>query len=118
MEWDEPLGEAEDEEGFAGSLVQYAGQTVQLWPEDGAFALRWEGDLLGRLSRPGEHMVAETPEGRWEIRRPRRSIARIELVDAGSVFARYGHSAPRVDAERQLRRQAPRAETGRGRCRT
>ena len=31
MEWDEPLEEAEDEEGFAGALDQYAGQTVRLW---------------------------------------------------------------------------------------
>jgi hypothetical protein len=98
MEWDEPLEEAEDEEGFAGALDQYAGQTVRLWREQDVFALRWEDDLLGRLSRPGEHMLAEAREGRWEIRRPRRSIAQIELVDGGGVFGRYRRRAFRSAA--------------------
>jgi hypothetical protein len=88
MGWDEPVAE---EERFAGSLARYVEQTVELRPEDAAFALRWEEDLLGRLTRPGEYMVAETTEGRWELRRPRNSISRIDLVDphTASVGASY-----------------------------
>lgn len=91
MEWDEPIAEGEQATGFAGSATQYAGQTLELRPEEGAFALRWQDDLLGRLTRPGEYMLAETTEGRWEIQRPRNSIIRIELVDprTESIGASY-----------------------------
>ena len=62
----------------------YVGQTLQLVRADGAFELRLGEDVLGRLIRPGQVMVAETREGRWELRHPRRTVAKIDAVDAAS----------------------------------
>jgi hypothetical protein len=87
MGWEEPTAEI----AFAGTLSQYVGQTLELVAADQSFEVRWEDDRLGRLTRPEQAMVAETREGRWELRRPRRSIARIDMVDAhtAAAFARY-----------------------------
>jgi hypothetical protein len=84
MEGDEPIR-------YAGSVAQYVGQPLRLTRVDDAFELRWDDDLLGRLTRPEQSMVAETREGRWELRHSRRSVSRIDAVDpiSGAVLARY-----------------------------
>ena len=89
MEWREPFAVAAYEIRYAGSLAQYVGQTLRLVHLNKAFDLRFEDDLLGRLTRPEHVMVAETREGRWELRHPRRSVAKNDAVDAvsGAVAA-------------------------------
>src|SRR3954447_6608696 len=91
MEWDEPLEEADEEAGFAGPLGRYSGSVLSLTLGDVAYELRYEDDLLGVLTRPGQYMVGETSAGRWELRHPRRSIFKIDAVDidGGVVAARY-----------------------------
>jgi hypothetical protein len=91
MDWDEPVDEAEEDVGFAGSLRQYVGQTLELTSDNDSYRLRYGSGVLGVLTRPGDNIVAETREGRWELRHPRRSVARIAAVDAvtGADVARY-----------------------------
>jgi hypothetical protein len=94
MEWSEQFTEAEDEIRYAGSLAQYVGQPLRLVRANDAFELRWEEDLLGRLTRPDRTMLAETRDGCWELRHRRSSVGRIEAVDPsiGAPAAVYKRS--------------------------
>jgi hypothetical protein len=76
-------------EGYDGSLAQYVGQPLELTRVGDSFELRWEDDLLGRLTRPDRFLVAETRDGRWELRHGRRSMARIDAVESETTVARY-----------------------------
>jgi hypothetical protein len=74
----------DSEPQYAGSLAQYAGQELTFGLADGSYDLRFGDDLVGRLVRPSQAMTAETREGRWELRHPRRSVARIDAVEPTS----------------------------------
>lgn len=69
------------EPSYGGPLNELAGQTVSLIRVDDAYELLWETHLLARLARPDEAIVAETREGRWELRHRSRLVARIDAVD-------------------------------------
>jgi hypothetical protein len=91
MAWDEELVEPEEEDRYAGPLGRFAGRTAHLSLADDSYELRYEDDLLGRLTRPERFMVAETLGARWELRHPRPSVNRIDAVElvSGAIAARY-----------------------------
>ncbi len=72
------------EPSYGGPLTEVAGQTVSLIRVDDTYELLWETHLLGSLARPDEAIVAETRDGRWELRHRSRLVARIDAVDAVS----------------------------------
>jgi hypothetical protein len=76
---------------FGGSVGQYMGQKLLLWQDAGEFDLRFEDDLVGRLTRPGEAYLAETRDGSWELWHKRRTDPKIRVTDAstGAEVANY-----------------------------
>jgi hypothetical protein len=76
---------------FAGSVGQYVGRKLLLWQNDGEYDLRFEDDLVGRLTRPSEAYLAETRDGSWELWHKRRTDPRIRVTDAstGTEVANY-----------------------------
>ena len=76
---------------FAGSVGQYVGQRLLLWQEGAEFDLRFEEDVVGRLTRPGEAYLAETRDGSWELWHKRRTDPKIRVTDAstGAEVAKY-----------------------------
>jgi hypothetical protein len=69
---------------YGGPLSDLPGQTVSLVRTSGAYELLWETHLIGRLMRLNEAVVAETRDGRWELRQRSRLVARIQAVDPES----------------------------------
>jgi len=67
---------------YGGPLSELPGQTVSLVRVQAAYELFWETHLLGRLVRPGGKLMAETRDGRWELRHRSRLLARIQALDA------------------------------------
>ena len=69
---------------FAGSVGQYTGQKLLLWQDGSEFDLRFEDDLVGRLSRPSEAYLAETRDGSWNLWHKKRTDRTIRVTDAST----------------------------------
>jgi hypothetical protein len=80
---------------FAGTVGQYVGQRLLLWQNGAEYDLRFEEDLVGRLTRPGEAYLAETRDGSWELWHKKRTAPKIRVTDAssGSEAANYKRRA-------------------------